>query len=179
MKYTQRKINDLTDQKFGRLVAKKWVKKLVGNRLRGAWECDCECGQKLTVLTESITSGHTKSCGCFFRDEAGKRQITHGLSKVNGKATPTFISWSAMMARCNSPGTYGYKFYGAKGVTVCERWYSYVNFIDDMGERPKGLSLDRINPFGNYEKDNCRWATNKEQQDNTRANWLKRNTLNH
>lgn len=93
--------------------------------------------------------------------------------KVNGKQTPTYTTWCSMVARCTRPSSDRYKFYGARGITVCERWLSsYDNFILDMGERPAGRTLERIDNSRGYEPGNCRWATAKEQQNNTRKNVL-------
>lgn len=82
--------------------------------------------------------------------------------------TPTWNSWQAMLARCYRPVCNGYKNYGGRGITVCERWHSFENFYADMGDRPKGKTLDRLDVNGNYEPGNCRWATPTEQRANTR-----------
>ena len=89
-------------------------------------------------------------------------------SKTNSKRTPTYTAWSAMRARCSYKPHVSYKYYGARGVSVCERWDSFENFLADMGERPEGKTLDRIDPDGNYEPGNCRWATFREQRLNQR-----------
>lgn len=88
---------------------------------------------------------------------------THGLTD-----SPEYISWIGMRNRCQRPRDIAYKYYGARGITVCDRWQSFENFYADMGKRPKGLSLDRINSAGNYEPTNCRWATSKQQHENRR-----------
>lgn len=85
-------------------------------------------------------------------------------------------TWIGMRKRCNTPGCSAYKHYGALGVLVCERWDIFDNFVADMGPRPAGLTLDRINPFGNYEPSNCRWATRAVQANNKRKQFLKRQT---
>lgn len=91
----------------------------------------------------------------------------HGHAKDYRK-TPTYYSWVNMRARCKYPYHTAFKYYGARGITVCERWEVFANFLEDMGERPEGMSLDRIDPDGNYEPSNCRWATNEEQLANRR-----------
>jgi len=86
---------------------------------------------------------------------------------------PLYYTWKQMRQRCTNPRNHTWPRYGALGVTVCERWSSFDNFAADMGERPDGMSLDRINPFGNYEPGNCRWATPVQQARNKRASWIK------
>ena len=94
-------------------------------------------------------------------------KTTHGHRKDYGESK-TYITWHNMLQRCFYTKNHNYKYYGALGITVCKRWYSFENFLVDMGERPEGKSIDRINPYGNYELKNCRWATIKEQNNNQR-----------
>lgn len=122
----------------------------------------CDCGVTTTKRHHLVLNSNTKSCGCFNRQLGRDRFKTHGLSE-----TPTFKIWTGMMSRCYVKKNTGYKQYGAKGVTVCERWKtSFINFLNDMGERPAGLSLDRIDGTRGYSPENCRWATRKQQREN-------------
>lgn len=120
----------------------------------------CACGKQWIVRKTSVdTRKVTKcaSCACHIA------QLKHG-ERVN--RTPTYITWRSMTNRCLYPKSSNWRYYGGKGITVCPRWRTFVNFKEDMGERPVGKTLDRINPDGNYIKINCRWATAKEQRAN-------------
>ena len=151
---------DLTGQKFGKLTA------LVGIKREGKsqvyWQCICDCGNTSEVDSWSLRKNRTKSCGCN-RGLALPDQTKHGY--YNSR---TYHTWEGMKQRCQNPNATRYESYGAVGVSVCERWQKFENFLEDMGERPKGKTLDRIDPFGNYEPSNCRWATYKEQVHNQR-----------
>ena len=119
----------------------------------------CKCGKEKEVLTYNVKSGRTKSCGCL-RGEA------HGL-----KGSSTYNSWANMKNRCLSLSHDAFKDYGGRGVKICSRWKSSFNaFLEDMGERPNGHTLDRVNNNGNYEAKNCKWSTREEQANNTRSN---------
>lgn len=143
-----------------------------GNKHRVA-NCICDCGTKCSIRISPILSGTTKSCGCYSRrlasDSAKVRNTKHG-----SYSKPEYNVYRAMLKRCLNANNKAYKDYGGRGITVCERWMqSYENFITDMGERPSNLySIDRINVDGNYEPDNCRWATRSEQARNQRNNVL-------
>ena len=119
------------------------------------------------VRADSLRNGHTTSCGCVQAEIAAKNvpkiHTTHGMSRVNGKATPTYESWSSMMGRVNYNKPSVAKNYKDKGITVCERWLWYPNFLEDMGEKPDGKTLDRIDGDKGYCKENCRWASDWQQ----------------
>lgn len=130
---------------------------------RGVFKCPF-CSNEFTIWLDHVRSGNTSSCGCqqHFRD--GK----HGHNRV-GKRTATYTAWACMMARCYNKNHRSFHNYGGRGIKVCDYWHKYENFLKDMGERPKRLSLDRFPDMnGDYEKSNCRWATYTQQMRNTR-----------
>lgn len=147
---------------FGNLTIQK---RAPDKGLRPAWTCSCSCGNFRVVREQHLRSGHTTSCGC----RRAKSRTVHGHRKV-GVRSPTYNSWQAMHQRCSDPSRDNYHLYGGRGIKVCERWGSFDLFLEDMGSRPYATSIDRRNSNGNYEPDNCFWASDNQQANNKRSN---------
>lgn len=157
-----RKTIDLTGRKFDRweVIRKSDVR--IDNRV--AWICKCDCGEEKVVISTNLTRGLTKSCGCI-RIE---KQIKHGHN-TKERVSSEYNSWHSMKQRCENPNDDRFQDYGGRGIKVCDRWRFFDNFLADMGEKPSpSHSIDRIDVNGDYEPSNCKWATPKEQQRNTR-----------
>lgn len=163
-----RELRDLTGQRFGRLT----VIELAPKPWRGAssdWLCRCDCGAETIGCSGSLVRGITRSCGCIRRERITAANTTHGLV-----GTAEYQSWSAMKARCTNSNDPAYPRYGGRGISVCDRWQKFENFLADMGPRPGGnaipwserTTLDRIDNDGNYEPGNCRWADWATQRTN-------------
>lgn len=130
------------------------------------WVCECKCKNRKIVAGTTLNKGKVTSCGCV----RGQEQMfkPHGMSK-----TAEYRAWHQMIQRCVNPNIEHYPIYGGRGIEVCERWRkSFIAFFEDMGVRPKGYSIDRIDTNGNYEPSNCRWADVTTQQSNKRNNTL-------
>lgn len=168
---------DLIGSKFGWLTVTHFSHRIYkvpasrGTRL--FWICRCECGNTVTVSATHLRSGHTNSCGCFQKQRATEAKTVHGDCGRQGKH-PIYETWRGMMDRCYRSSCESYKYYGAKGVRVCRRWRSYINFKADMlGTWQAGLTLNRRDNDGSYTPANCHWATQIEQSFNRSNNrWI-------
>jgi hypothetical protein len=148
---------DITGQRFGLLVVVQ-ASPLRQSNGGCMWDCICDCGKTTTTAQWNLKNGGTKSCGCL----KAHNNFRHGKA-----ATGMYDSWVSMIQRCTNPNSPAFEKYGKCGISVCERWLSsFKNFLEDMGERPEGTSIDRIDPTGNYEPSNCRWANKTEQMYN-------------
>jgi hypothetical protein len=146
------RLHDVAGQRFGPLL----VMRLVKRGKHTSWECQCDCGARTIVRGDCLRLRDVKgSCGCATR--------RHG-----GSQSPTYQSWLAMRERCYRRKNVNFRNYGGRGIQVCARWFVFENFLADIGERPPGTTLDRINPNGHYMPSNCRWATSLEQGLNKR-----------
>lgn len=162
-----RKIQDITNQRFGRLTAKEYAFTEKGKS--STWRCLCDCGKETLVVLTSLKNGNTQSCGCLKIERTKAKVAKHKKSHSS-----EYHAWGNMIQRCSNSNHPEYKNYGARGIMVCEEWRSsFERFFEDMGEKPSPkFSLDRINNEKGYFKENCRWtdastqATNQREKEN-------------
>ena len=162
------KHNDLTGKVFGKLTVISEDGRTADRCIR--WKCLCECGNEVSTSGRSLTSGHTRSCGCL------QKETTSALRRIHGdRDARLYAVWKGMKRRCENKTDNSYQWYGAKGVSVCEEWHDYAAFrawaiangYDENAEYGK-CTIDRIDPCGNYEPSNCRWVSMAEQNRNKR-----------
>jgi hypothetical protein len=154
---------DLVGRAFSHLTVIKRSEVQHSSHVR--WVCLCSCGNCVIVQGNHLREGRAKSCGCW----RSERLLKHGHARI-GKATPTYRSWYSMISRCSNSHNNQWSNYGKRGITVCKRWGVFQNFLDDMGKKPTKLTLERVDNEKGYQPGNCRWATQEEQQHNTRRN---------
>lgn len=159
---TEKLLIDLVGQRFGKLVVVEYAGR--NERRESLWRCDCDCGNESIVRGDVLRRGTTESCGCGMG-------LKHGYHKK-----PWYSSYKAMMERCYLPSSGNYQRYGGKGVTVCEEWHDinkFAEWVETSGYAP-GLTIDRIDPLGNYEPSNCQWLTRSENSKKQFADRKKR-----
>jgi len=154
--------------RFGKWIVVGEAEHTSGNKTKNYW-CLCDCGTKQKVRVDGLRSGRSKWCLNCRTIQLKKRVTTHNLH-----LSSTYCIWRGILKRCKLPSHPSYRWYGGRGISVCDRWLKFENFLEDMGMRPPGLQIDRKDLNGNYEKSNCRWVTPKENQNNRRNNIIKK-----
>lgn len=157
---------DLIGKRFGRLLVLSELPERKNKLI--LWKCLCDCGKTLNVFGINLTRCHTASCGCLQKEQARERVFSHGMIQ-----TRQYKIWAGMKNRCQNPKNSSYELYGEKGIALCGRWQKFENFWEDMKDGyADNLSIDRVDNDKGYYKENCRWATQKQQQNNRGNNHL-------
>ena len=160
MEVIMSKLIDMVGKKFNKLLVLR-DSGIRGARNRIKYVCLCDCGNESIVFGEPLRREHTKSCGC----DKSIKMTKHGMH-----GTPTYRSWDKMIQRCTNPNNEAYRYYGGRGIGVCDDWLDFSKFFMDMGVRPKGTTIERLDSNSWYCKENCKWATTTEQMNNTSRN---------
>lgn len=161
------KVKDITGQVFGRLKVLQFSG--INHYDRALWLCRCSCGIQVTVVGCNLRRGNTVSCGCYAKDRISGSNFRHGHA-VRNMESSTHRSWHSMRDRVLNSSHKSFKAYGGRGIKISPRWDCFENFLRDMGERPSGSTLGRINNSGDYEPGNCVWESSKAQANNRRSN---------
>ncbi len=156
-----RRLNIEIGSTFGKLTI---IKETESKNNKRRFICECECGQKKVFNLGNLIQGRSKSCGCDTKTNSISSSTKHSM-----RYSSEYVVWCNMKQRCYNKNHKHFRYYGGRGIEVCEQWQkSFQQFYEDMGQRPLNLTLDRINVDGNYEPTNCRWATHKQQSQNRR-----------